>query len=348
MKVALVGVTGYSGTVLYQLLCQHPAVDEINLYGHSEVNIHLSAVLPYLNTPTDPMIYALDVHKLMAENDCVFFATSAGVTAKLAGEFIAAKFPVIDLSGDMRLKDPAAYSKWYHKEPAAAADLAQATYGLAEFTPKLSSYVANPGCYATATLLGLAPLVQQKLIDVQSIIVDAKSGTTGAGKKLAPSTHFANADENFSVYKANKHQHIPEIVQQLHAWDHNVTALQFTTSLLPVARGIMSSIYAHVQPELAAQGAGTVNAKLTAAFKSTYAAAPCVHLAGADLPTLRDVNYSNLDAIGWLYNPATQVVTAISVIDNLLKGAAGQALQNFNQMFGYPETTAIPLQPALI
>ncbi len=348
MKVGLVGVTGYSGMVLYQLLQQHPHVDEVVLYGHSEVNIHLSAILPYSAGKEDPLIQSFTPEAVMAATDCVFFATSAGVTSQVAHVFIEAGFPVIDLSGDMRLKDPATYETWYKKPAATADDLATASYGLAEFNHELGNYVANPGCYATATLLGLAPLIQQNLVDPQSLIVDAKSGLSGAGKKLATSSHFVGANENVTLYKANAHQHIPEIVQQLHTWNPEVTSLQFMTTLIPVDRGIMSTIYAHVTPTLAEQGQAAVEAALTTAFTGTYADAPFVHLAGAQLPSLKDVVGSNLDAIGWVYNPQTGIVTVVSVIDNLLKGAAGQAMQNFNLLFGFPETTAIPVQGRLI
>ena len=348
MKVGLVGVTGYAGTVLYQLLLQHPEIDEIVLYGHSQVNIHLSAVAPYLAGASDPMIHAFSPAEVMQATDCVFFATSAGVTSQVAHEFIAADFPVIDLSGDMRLKDPASYEQWYHKAPAAAADLAAASYGLSDFKPLLTNYVANPGCYATATLLGFAPLVQNQLVDTGSLIVDAKSGLSGAGKKLGTSSHFMNANENVTLYKPNAHQHIPEIIQQLHAWDPKVTTLQFMTTLIPVDRGIMAAIYAHVDKGLAEQGAAVVDKVLTQAFQDTYANDADVHLAGNALPSIKDVAYSNLTALGWVYNASTGVVTVVSVIDNMLKGAAGQAMQNFNRLFGFSEMTAVPLQPALI
>lgn len=348
MKVGLVGVTGYAGTVLYELLREHPQIDEIILYGHSQTNVHLSTILPYLALHDDPMIYAFTPEKVMAETDCVFFATSAGVTSHVAHAFIAANFPVIDLSGDMRLQNPATYAQWYKKDPAAATDLAAASYGLTEFHQQPGKYVANPGCYATATILGLAPLVQQHLINPQSIIVDAKSGLSGAGKKLSDSSHFVSANENITLYKANAHQHIPEIVQQLHEWDASITALQFMTTLIPVDRGIMSTIYAHITPELAAEGTDAINATLNAAFTDTYSDAPFVHLAGAQLPSIKDVAHSNYTALGWVYNELTGVVTVVSVIDNMLKGAAGQALENFNLLFGFPQTTGVPAQPALI
>lgn len=348
MKVGLVGVSGYAGTVLYQLLMQHPHVDEVVLYGHSAVNIHLSELMPYLTLHKDAMIYAFTPAKVMAETDCVFFATSAGVTSTVAHEFIAADFPVIDLSGDMRLHDPAVYAKWYKKEPAAAADLAAASYGLTEFNHEPGNYIANPGCYATATILGLAPLVQAHALLPRTIIVDAKSGLSGAGKKLTASSHFEQVNENVTLYKPNAHQHIPEIVQQLQVFDPSITTLQFMTTLIPVNRGIMSTIYAQVTPKLQEQGQAAVEKTLAAAFEKAYGSAPFVHLAGAALPSIRDVAYSNNTAIGWVYNAETGVVMVVSVIDNMLKGAAGQAIENFNLHFGFPQTCALPQMPTLI
>ncbi|MFC6171744.1 N-acetyl-gamma-glutamyl-phosphate reductase [Loigolactobacillus jiayinensis] len=337
MNAALVGVTGYSGMVLYQLLQQHPEVAAIRLFGHpdnSQVQPLVEAVPNFIGDQT--LIEPLDPAVIMAECDVIFFATSAGVTTELATPFIAANFPVIDLSGDYRLLDPTTFTKWYHKPAPAVSALQQSHYGLAEFANAAGhSYIANPGCYATATLLGLAPLVQQHLIDPTSIIVDAKSGTSGAGKKLATSTHFSQTDENLQLYKVNRHQHIPEIMQQLKIWDDNVPAIQFTTTLLPIVRGIMDTIYA--KSEATAE-------QLQAAFTATYADQPFVRvLPAGQLPTLKEVVGTNFCDLGISYNPVTHTVLVVSVIDNLLKGAAGQAIQNFNQYFGFAATAGLQL-----
>ncbi|MFD1318464.1 N-acetyl-gamma-glutamyl-phosphate reductase [Loigolactobacillus zhaoyuanensis] len=336
MNVALVGVTGYSGMILYQLLQQHPEVAAIRLFGHPDSQTQpLEEAVPNFigdQTPIEP----LDPAAILADCNLIFFATSAGVTTELAAPFIAADFPVIDLSGDYRLQDPQVFTKWYHKPAPAVSALQQSHYGLAEFANAAGhSYIANPGCYATATLLGLAPLVQQHLIAPDSIIVDAKSGTSGAGKKLAASTHFSQTNENLQLYKVNQHQHIPEIMQQLKVWDQNVPAIQFTTTLLPITRGIMSTIYAKTD----------ANAEqLAGAFAATYAALPFVRvLPNGQMPNLKEVVGTNFCDLGVSYNPATQTVMVVSVIDNLIKGAAGQALQNFNQYFGFAATAGLQL-----
>lgn len=336
MNVALVGVTGYSGMVLYQLLQQHPEVATVRLFGHpdSQPQPLMAAVPNFIGDQT--LIEPLDAAMVMASCDLIFFATSAGVTTELATPFIEADFPVIDLSGDYRLEDPETFTKWYHKPAPAAAALQQSHYGLAEFADAAGhTYIANPGCYATATLLGLAPLVQQHLIDSASIIVDAKSGTSGAGKKLATSTHFSQTDENLQLYKVNQHQHIPEIMQQLKIWDASVPAIQFTTTLLPLVRGIMDTIYAKTD---------ATAEQLHAAFAKTYADSPFVRvLPVGQLPTLKEVVGTNYCDLGISYNPVTHTVLVVSVIDNLVKGAAGQAVQNFNQYFGFSTTAGLQL-----
>ncbi|HAM87739.1 MAG TPA: N-acetyl-gamma-glutamyl-phosphate reductase [Lactobacillus sp.] len=339
MNAAIIGVTGYSGTVLYQLLSQHPAVENIHLYGHQD-----TAAPRFLNDEIEAfcdrriMIEPYDVRKIMAENDVVFFATPAGVTAKLAQPYLDADFPVIDLSGDMRLKDPKEYAKWYHKDPAPADQLAKAQYGLAEFNTVHAGYVANPGCYATATLLGLAPLIKKHLIDPDSIIVDAKSGLSGAGKKLTTSSHFAWINENSQPYKVNQHQHIPEILQQLQQWDASVKALQFTTTLIPVTRGIMASIYAKPLP-------GVDEEKLTAAFEECYGKRRFVRLIKNGWPSIKEVSHSNFCDLGWALDHNSHTILVVSVIDNLMKGAAGQAVQNLNHMFELDETLGLPMIP---
>lgn len=342
MQAALVGVTGYAGMVLYQLLKDHPNIKKINIYDHKLTEpTTLESVAPvfkYEDAKVDPY----DPTQIMADNDVVFFATSAGVTSKLSRPYLENHFPVIDLSGDMRLNTESSYEKWYHKPAAPEKYLRQAQYGLAEFeSVKDQTYVANPGCYATATLLGLAPLIQNQLVDVKSVIVDAKSGTSGAGKKLSATTHFTETNDNLQVYKPNQHQHIPEIVQELHKWDKAVSSIQFMTTLIPVTRGIMSTIYAHVND-------GVTEAKLSQAYHKTYDQKPFVHFTETDLPTIKQVVGTNNCDIGLAYNPDTKVVMIDSVIDNMLKGAAGQAVQNFNQMFDYEQTAGLKLKQMLV
>ena len=215
------------------------------------------------------------------------------------------------------------------------------TYALAELTDfKGKKFIANPGCYATATELALLPLVKEKLIDVNSIIVDAKSGLTGAGKVLSESSHFVNVHDNYVTYKLNRHQHIPEIVQELKRFDNNLEHIQFSTSLLPVNRGIMATCYVTLKQTLN-------NEAVSKIYQDLYADKPFVRLQ-QDLPELHNVIGSNFCDIGFAYNPVTNVLTVISVIDNLVKGAAGQAVQNLNLMMGWDETEGFPMTPSYL
>ena len=338
MQVALVGVTGYSGMVLYQLLKQHPKVDRIQLYGHvGAAEMALKTVATMYQKET-AVIRPFDAATIMRNNAVVFFATSAGITSQLALPFIAAHFPVIDLSGDFRLRDPQQYQHWYQRDPAPAAALTQASYGLADIPAPLTAYIANPGCYATATLLGLAPLAQQQLIEPTSIVVDAKSGLSGAGKRATATSHYVTVNDNLSLYKLNQHQHIPEMMQQLQQWWPAIPAIEFTTTLIPVTRGIMATIYAKAKQPV-------TTAQVRAAFTATYRDQPFVQVLSTGMPTIKDVVGSNNCALGVDYNPVTNTIVVVSVIDNLMKGAAGQAIQNFNRYFDFAVTTGLPTLP---
>ncbi|OOF55423.1 N-acetyl-gamma-glutamyl-phosphate reductase [Rodentibacter myodis] len=337
MKVGIVGITGYSGMVLYTLLTQHPQVSEISLYGSVQESVALSDLIPAFGK-NDILVKPLNIETIQDEVDCLFCATPSGVTGKLMQPLVDAAFPVIDLSGDFRLRESQLYENWYHQKGRELPSAEKITYALPEFTTHYSPYIANPGCYATATLLGLAPLAQAGLIEAGSIITDAKSGVSGAGKNSAAHTHFPFINENLWVYRLNQHQHIPEITQQLGEWDKNLQHIQFSTTLLPITRGIMVNTYAKLTRSMTQQ-------KLEAIFGQCYVDKPFVRFRGAQLPTIKEVVGSNFCDIGVVWNSTTQIVTIVSVIDNLMKGAAGQAVQNFNLYFGFKETAGLPLFP---
>ena len=321
MKVSIVGITGYSGLELVKLLNNHK----------------LSELYPYLVGVCDLVIEAFNAQEIMAKSDLVFFATPSGVASQLAQPFVEADFPVIDLSGDHRL--PAdSYEKWYKKTPASDDVLNKFTYALAEFTDvQGKKFISNPGCYATATELALIPLLKAGVAEEDSIIVDAKSGLTGAGKALSESSHFVNVHDNYVTYKLNRHQHIPEIVQELQLFSKKLHQIQFSTSLLPVNRGIMATSYVKLKKTLS-------EAELYAIYKDAYKDKPFVRIQD-DLPELHNVIGSNFTDIGFLYNDVTNVLTVVSVIDNLIKGAAGQAVQNLNLMNGWNETEGLLISP---
>ncbi|MGT2667381.1 N-acetyl-gamma-glutamyl-phosphate reductase [Streptococcus rifensis] len=332
MKVAIIGVTGYSGIELYRLLRQHSHIEVHSVHASQSVGHGLSDLLPHMGNDQKLTIEAVDPEQIMKTVDLVFIATPSGYSKDIAGRFLEQDFPVVDLSGDYRL--PAAvYEKWYGKSAAPASEQEQFTYGLSEWTTLFGKkFISNPGCYATATLLSLLPLVD--IIDEKSIIVDAKSGLTGAGKSLTASSHFVQAYGNYSTYKLNRHQHIPEIMRVLQAHNPEIPHLQFSTSLLPVNRGIVATSYLHLKD-------GKTAEDVDLAFKEAYKESAFIQLQGNQFPDLHQVVGSNRVAIGWEYNSRTEVLTVITVLDNLIKGAAGQAIQNVNLMYGFPETAGL-------
>ena len=216
------------------------------------------------------------------------------------------------------------------------------TYGLSEVMniSHRNRFIANPGCYATATELALYPLISNHLIRVDSIIVDAKSGLTGAGKKLNQSSHYVNVNNNYVTYKLNKHQHIPEIVQTLQFFNKSLQNIQFSTSLIPVNRGIVATIYTRLEY-------GVKINQIESTYKDVYKNKPFIRIKDG-LPQLNEVIRTNYTDIGFVYNETTGVLTISSVIDNLIKGAAGQAIQNMNLMFNFDETDGLILAPLYI
>ncbi|MDA9470038.1 N-acetyl-gamma-glutamyl-phosphate reductase [Enterococcus sp. 5H] len=343
MKVSIVGVTGYSGLELLRYLKQHPFVEIVSIHSHSMNKKSLAEVNPHLRQLISLPLEEINFQKIMESSELVFLATPSGISKELAIPFVEADFPVIDLSGDFRLKEVGAYETWYGSSPAPEAIINMFDYGLAEAREKpKSKWIANPGCYATATELSLAPLLKEELILPDSIIVDAKSGLSGAGKGLSQLTHFTEAHDNMTLYKMNQHQHIPEIIQQIKIWEKAVKAIQFSTSLIPVTRGIFLTAYAKLKQP-------SSDEKLVQLFKDHYEEKPFVRVQEVgNYPALKQVIGSNYCDIGLAYNKETNLVTIVTVIDNLGKGAAGQAVQNLNIYAGFDECSGldnIPIFP---
>ncbi|MGT2930663.1 N-acetyl-gamma-glutamyl-phosphate reductase [Streptococcus dentasini] len=340
MKVAIVGVSGYSGLELVRLLAQHSQVQVVSIHATKEVGALLSDLYPHLKGICDLEIQPFDAMNIMQNTDLVFMATPSGVAKESSAVFVENDFPVIDLSGDHRLSAED-YQKWYGKTPAASKVLEKFTYSLAEFTNAgTNKFISNPGCYATATELALIPLLGSDKVDLDSVIVDAKSGLTGAGKKLAESSHFVNVHDNYVTYKLNEHQHIPEIVQALKKFNPKFDHIQFSTSLLPINRGIMATCYVRMSQHVTKE-------EIHQLYQATYGDKVFVRLQQS-LPNLHDVLGSNFTDIGFAYNPVTKILTVVSVLDNLVKGAAGQAVQNMNLAFGFAETDGLLSGPSYL
>lgn len=342
MKVAIIGATGYSGAELIRLLRSHREVEITSVLSSSHGGMPLPASFPHLTQIVDQPLDQVDVNLIAEKADIVFTATPSGVSAELVPKLVDAGLTVIDLSGDFRLKDASLYEQWYGKHPAPSKYIDQAVYGLSEcFAPQIreARFVSNPGCYPTATILGLAPAVKHAWVDTESLIIDAKSGVSGAGRGTGLGTHYSEINENLKVYKVNQHQHTPEIEQALGWIADKPMVITFTTHLVPMTRGIMATIYAKLAKSMS-------TADLVEQYRIFYERHPFVRIRPVgQFPTTKEVYGSNYCDIGLTVDERTGRVTIVSVIDNVVKGAAGQAIQNLNLMQGWPETEGLEFVP---
>ncbi|GFN32641.1 N-acetyl-gamma-glutamyl-phosphate reductase [Paenibacillus xylaniclasticus] len=342
INAAIIGSTGYGGVELIRLLASHPHVEVTSVTSSSSEGTPIAEGYPHLTEIRTDLLDGIDPKAIAAKADVVFLATPAGVAAKLTPDLLEAGLKVIDISGDHRLKSAALYEQWYKKTPADEKYLEQAVYGLAEVYGERVQGVdllSNPGCFPTATLLGLVPAVAAGWIDPATIIIDAKSGVSGAGRGASLGTHYSELNENFSAYKVNKHQHIPEIEQVLSDIAGKPVTTTFTTHLVPMTRGIMSTMYATVLGKYK-------DADFVELYRQYYEGRKFVRVRGVgQWPKTKEVWGSNYCDIGFSVDERTGRVTIISVIDNLVKGAAGQAIQNLNLMMGWDESLGLNFVP---
>ncbi|MGM8364472.1 N-acetyl-gamma-glutamyl-phosphate reductase [Virgibacillus sp. W0181] len=342
MKVAIIGATGYGGAELVRILHNHPNVSIHSIHATSLLGEQIQASYPHMQNVVDLQLDSVDAEKLASQVDLVFTATPSGVSAKLAPVFLEQNVKVIDLSGDFRITDRQAYEAWYGLEAADENLLNQAIYGLTEWLDgdvSDAKLIANPGCYPTAVLLGLAPLAKQKMIDEKTIIIDAKTGVSGAGRGVSGATHFAETNENLKIYKVNAHQHTAEIEQLLHRWNENIDVVTFSTHLVPMTRGIMSTMYATATNEVTTE-------QLFNLYKESYQDHPFVRIRKqGTYPSTKEVYGSNFCDISLTYDQRTNRIMVVSVIDNLIKGASGQAVQNMNKMIQLDEKTGLDFMP---
>jgi len=341
-RAAIVGATGYGGVELVRLLLRHPMVEIASIYSSSNAGSPFADSYPHLNTIVTDRLEAIDVGSMKEKADVVFLATPHGVSAELTPKLLDAGLKVIDISGDFRLKRGEVYEQWYKRPPAQAAYLERAVYGLCEVfgeEARGADLIANPGCFPTATSLGLAPLLANRWIDPATIITDAKTGVSGAGRGLGLMYHYSEINENTLAYKVNRHQHTPEIEQTLSRVAGQDVTITFTTHLLPMTRGILATSYAALaQPR--------TDEEAVDLFRRYYEGRPFVRIRPAgQYPATKEVYGSNYCDIGVSVDKRTNRITVISVIDNLVKGAAGQAVQNLNLMMGLDESTGLAFTP---
>jgi N-acetyl-gamma-glutamyl-phosphate reductase len=338
IRIGIVGVSGYAGLEMMKLVLQHPDVEFAAAMDVDELNGKpLCDVHPRLRGATDLVIFPPAAERLPELGlDTVFLCTPDKVSYDLVPKMMQLGIRVVDLSGSYRLKDTDSYSSWYGFQHANPDLLKSAVYGLPEWNAKAiasANLIANPGCYPTSVTLALLPLIRAGMLETGSdIFCDSKSGVTGAGRGVKPELMFSEVVENFRPYNPITHRHAPEMCQEL-GWDLN--NFTFVPHLLPVSRGIISTMYVSLQQPAS-------SAEIETEYGRRYAGRPFVRiLGGSRLPELRAVNHTNFCDIAWRLSHGGRRAVLFSAIDNLGKGAAGQALQNFNLMHGLDETRGL-------
>lgn len=343
IKVGIVGGTGYTGVELLRILSQHPGISLQAITSRKEAGMAVAELFPSLRGRValkfcDPAEAGLD------QCDVVLFATPSGVAMRQARALLDAGVRVIDLAADFRIKDVAVWEKWYGMSHACPELVAEAVYGLPEVNRDSiggARLVANPGCYPTAVQLGFLPLLEAGFVDADYLVADAKSGVSGAGRKAEVQTLFAEAADNFKAYAVPGHRHLPEIIQGLSAAAAKPAGLTFVPHLTPMIRGIHATLYARLTGK-------TSDADLQNLFEKRYAREPFVDvLPVGSHPETRSVRGANVCRLAVHRPQGGDTVVVLSVIDNLVKGAAGQAVQNMNLMFGLAETMGIDHVPLL-
>lgn len=335
IRASILGATGYSGGELLRLLTEHPGVRLQHITSTSSVGRSVSEIHPHLRDIRPALFEKLKLSVIARDSDVAFSCFPHAVGLKSTARLLKAGVKVIDLSADFRFRSPSLFKSWYHVRHPAASLLRTRAYGLPEaFRTAIqrARLVANPGCYATAALLSLRPLLRPLAIDPRSVVVDAKSGVSGAGRKLADGYLFAELNENFYPYSIASHRHQPEmetIAVEMGA--PKSLALTFTPHLVPMTRGILSVLYATLKSPFSTD---VVHAR----FRKTYQHEPFVRvLPLGDVPKTKNVSHTNVCEIGVFQDRRLRRLVVVSALDNLVKGAAGQAVQNMNLMFQRPE-----------
>jgi N-acetyl-gamma-glutamyl-phosphate reductase len=332
VKVSIVGASGYGGGELARLLAGHPEAEIVHLTAETHQGESMSSLYPNLTAFTDAVTEQADLETIANDSDIVFLALPAGKSMEIVPRLVSAT-RVIDLGPDFRLKDPHGFAHWY-KMPHTAPELLEgAAYGLTEFERaqiRRASIVANPGCYPSAALLPMVPLLQSGKVDPSRVIVDAKSGVSGAGRTASLGTHFAEVNENVKPYNVAVHRHTPEIEQTLGQLLGREVLVTFTPHLIPMTRGILATVYMPLAASLTTEEA-------TAILQEAYAGEPFVRVLGNGLPQTKATSGSNFCDVAARVDQHTKMVIAMAALDNLVKGASGQAIQNMNVMLGLPE-----------
>ncbi len=340
-NVAIVGASGYTGVELTRILSNHPRISLTAVTSRQYDGQPLSRVFPNLRKKTDLICENLSLDELCKRADFIFTAVPHKTAMGIVPDLLRAGKKVIDLSADFRIRDIPTYEQWY-QEHTAAELVKKAVYGLPELYREQiagADLIANPGCYPTSIILGLAPLLKAGIIEPQTIIADSKSGTSGAGRSANVGTLFCEVTDGFRAYNVGAHRHTPEIEQEVNALCNANVQISFTPHLLPVSRGIFSTVYAQLQP-------GTTTEQIRALYEKMYGNEYFIRLLSDDqLPATQYVRGSNYCDISFRVDPRTNRIIILSTIDNIVKGAAGQAVQNMNLMCGFDEADGLEIVP---
>jgi N-acetyl-gamma-glutamyl-phosphate reductase len=344
VKVSVIGATGYAGAELLRLLNNHPQAEVVYMTSESHAGEPISAIYPHLRGIYDQILVSMkDIEMIGKASDVVFIGLPHGHAMEVGKALAGENVKIIDLGADYRFEDTDVYEKWYkvkhtHKD-------ADRVYGLAELNRekiKKAGIVGNAGCYTTASILALAPLAKNQLIDCSTIVVDAKSGVSGAGRSAGLGNHFPEMYDNFKAYNVGGHRHTPEIEQALSCLSGQSVVLSFTPHLVPMSRGILSTCYAKLKEGVTAE-------MVDEAYQKMYENEFFVRLLGrGGYPATKEVRGSNFCDLGWHIDARVGRVIVLSAIDNLVKGAAGQAVQNFNILCGFDEKMGllnVPVYP---
>ncbi|MBI2894907.1 MAG: N-acetyl-gamma-glutamyl-phosphate reductase [Deltaproteobacteria bacterium] len=342
IRVAIVGATGYTGAELLRLLLSHPEVEVTHLAAHGRAGMRLSEALPSLSGLLDLPLEPFDAARVAEAADVAFCGLPHGASAPAVSALLEAGLKVLDLSADFRLRDPAVYEAWYGAHPHTEL-CARSVYGLPELHREAiaaARLIAVPGCYPTSAILCLAPLLANRLIEPKSIVIDSKSGVSGAGRTPSPTTHLPETAEGIRAYKvAGTHRHTPEIEQELSSVAGEPITVTFTPHLAPMTRGILTTAYA--TPRAEALG-GLADGACQDLARSFFSGSPSVRvLDPGRLPDTLFVRGSNFAHLAYAVDRRASRILAFAAIDNLVKGAAGQAVQCLNLMFGLPEGTGL-------
>ena len=342
IKAGIIGATGYAGAEIVRLLMGHPEVEIKWLGSRSYIDQRYADIYRNMFQIVEDICKDDNLDKLAEEVDVIFTATPQGFCASVINEEILSKVKVIDLSADFRIKDVATYEKWYGIEHKSPEYIKEAVYGLCEINRediKKARLVANPGCYTTCSILSLYPLVKESLIDPSTIIIDAKSGTSGAGRGAKVDNLFCEVNENMKAYGVATHRHTPEIEEQLGYAAGQEIVLNFTPHLVPMNRGILVTAYASLKEKVSYE-------TVKAAYDKYYEKEKFVRVLEKDVcPQTKWVEGSNYVDVNFKIDERTGRVIVMGALDNLVKGAAGQAVQNMNLVFGLDESTGLDLVP---